>query len=78
MIDEISETLLHREIEKGELAHGIIAKIALNVGKNNPVQNLEDGKALIDSLFQLEEHAYTPNGKTIISTLSLEELAQKF
>jgi len=78
LIDEISETLLHREIEKGELAHGIIAKIALNVGKNNPVQNLEDGKALIDSLFQLEEHAYTPNGKTIISTLSLEELAQKF
>jgi DNA mismatch repair protein MutL len=78
VVDDVSETLLHREIEKGELAHGLIAKIALNVGKNNPVRNLEDGKALIDSLFQLEEHAFTPNGKTIISTLSLDELAQKF
>ena len=78
VVVEISETLLHRELQKGELAHGIISKIAKSAGFSTSIKNVIEGKNLIDSLFQCEEHAFTPNGKTIISTISMDEIALKF
>ena len=78
IIDEVSEILLHRAIEKGELAHGIISKIAKSAGMSTTIKSDSEGKNLIDLLFQCEEHAFSPNGKTIISTISLDEIAQKF
>jgi len=33
---------------------------------------------LVEDLFQCQEHVYTPSGKTIIQTITLEELANKF
>jgi DNA mismatch repair protein MutL len=78
VINEISETLSHREIEKGELAHGIISKIAKSAGLSTSIKSDEAVKNLIDSLFQCEEHAFTPNGKTIISTITMDEIALKF
>lgn len=78
IIDEITETLIHREMEKSELAHGIIKKIAKNGSIQTKIVNELEAKSLIEALFQCEEHTYSPSNKRILSTLTLEELAQKF
>ncbi len=76
--EEIIETLLHGNLQKSELAHGIIAKLAKNGSINTTIRNEEEVTAIINDLFQCEEHTYTPSGKLIVSTLSIEEIAQKF
>lgn len=78
LVKDISETLLHREIEKGELAHSIISKIAKSASLVFSIKNEIEGKNVIDSLFQCEEHSFTPNGKTIMSTINMDEIAIKF
>lgn len=77
IIDEITETLLHREVEKSDLAHRIIKKIAKNGSARFSIRNEEEAKAIIEALFQCEEHTYSPSKKRIVSTITLEELAQK-
>ena len=78
VVDEITETLVHRELEKSELAHGIIAKLAKKGSKNTDIRNEQESRAIIEDLFQCEEHTYSPSGKLIVSTLTIDEIAQKF
>lgn len=78
IIEEITETLVHGNLQKGELAHGIIAKLAKNGSMNTTIRNEEEVMSIINDLFQCEEHTYTPSGKLIVSTISIEEIAQKF
>jgi DNA mismatch repair protein MutL len=78
-IDGILENISFREIEKGEIAHVIIQSIARSASqKKNIVLNNEASELLVEDLFQCSEHTFTPNGKTIIQTLTLEEIANKF
>jgi DNA mismatch repair protein MutL len=76
--EEITETLVHGNLQKGELAHGIIAKLAKNGSANTTIRNEEEVTVIINDLFQCEEHTYTPSGKLIVSTVTIEEIAQKF
>lgn len=78
IVDEIIETLIHRDLEKSELAHGIIRKIAKNSSIQTKVQTEEEGKQIIEWLFQCEEHTYAPSGKLIVSTITMEEISNKF
>ncbi|MEY4792928.1 MAG: hypothetical protein RIT34_1735, partial [Bacteroidota bacterium] len=38
----------------------------------------EEALALVEDLFQCAQHSHTPAGKTIMSTLTFDELAKKF
>ena len=78
VVDEITETLVHRDLEKSELAHGIIANLAKRGSKNTNIRNEQESRAIIEDLFQCEEHTYSPSGKLIVSTLTIDEIAKKF
>jgi DNA mismatch repair protein MutL len=78
-LDSILETLGHKDIEKGDIAHSLVASIArsaamkqLNLNSNEAIQGL------INQLFQCENHIYTPSNKKIIDTIDLESIETKF
>ena len=77
-LSDLFETLLHRDIEKGELAHNIILSIARASSANSEISDQYKGKILIEQLFQCKDHSYTPSGKKIISTMEIQEIAVKF
>ena len=78
-IDTILENISYREIEKGDIAHILISSIAFaNSMRKNPLNNRAAIDQFIEDLFQCSEHSYTPNGKKIIETISLEEINSKF
>ena len=65
-LDSILETLGHKDIEKGDIAHSLVASIArsaamkqLNLNSNEAIQGL------INQLFQCENHMYTPSNKKL-------------
>ena len=78
VLDNMMETLMHREIEKSDLAHKLIADIAKSASRTLSVSTIDHGKKIIDQLFQCENHSFSPTGKKILSTLTFEEIAQKF
>jgi len=78
VLDNMLETLMHREIDKSDLAHQLIASIAKSASKSFTLNHDEEAKRIIDLLFQCENHSFSPSGKKIISTLTFEELSQKF
>ncbi len=78
-LDGILENISFREIEKGDIAHILINAIARSSSqKKNVSFNNESSNQLVEDLFQCQEHVFTPGGKTIIQTITLEELANKF
>jgi DNA mismatch repair protein MutL len=78
-IDLILENVAFQEIDKGEIAHVLVQAIATAAGRNKePLQNNASAENLVEQLFQCEDHAYSPKGKKIIETISLEEIASKF
>jgi len=78
-IDEIFNTVAYQDIEKGDVAHSIILAIAVSASmKKLNLNTNETIQALIDQLFQCENHAYSPRNKKIIETISLDEIGQKF
>lgn len=77
-LSDLFETLLHRDIEKGELAHNIILSIARASSANSGISDQHKGKLLIEQLFQCKDHSYTASGKKIISTMEVQEIAAKF
>lgn len=78
-IDLIIENIAFKAIDKGEIAHVIATSIAAAAGrKKSNLQNNESAEMLIERLFQCPEHSFTPKGKKIIQTLTLEEIASKF
>lgn len=78
-IDSILENLSYTEIDKGEIAHVLISNIAKNAGKTKVISsNKESVIHLTESLFQCEQHVYTPGGKLILKTIPLTEIHQLF
>jgi DNA mismatch repair protein MutL len=78
-LDLIMENIAFQEIDKGEIAHVIVQSIASAAGrKKSSIQNNETAEALVEQLFQCPEHSFTPKGKKIIQTLTIEEIATKF
>ncbi|NBR15326.1 MAG: hypothetical protein EBU01_12235, partial [Crocinitomicaceae bacterium] len=66
------------EIEKVDLAHKLIADIAKATSRNLNINQNEQAKTLVDQLFQCENHSFSPTGKKIMSTITLDEIATKF
>jgi len=78
-IDAILENIAYREIEKGDIAHLLISSIAYASSlRKNPLSTKEAIEQLVEDLFQCSEHTFTPNGKKIIETITLEEINSKF
>ncbi len=78
-LDRIVETIAHREIEKGEIAHELVHSIARSAAmKKMNLNSKEAVNDIIERLFQCENHAFTPGNKQIIDTLSLESINEKF
>ena len=46
--------------------------------KKSPLNNNTSAEHLVEQLFQCPEHSFTPKGKKIIQTLTLEEISSKF
>lgn len=77
-ISDIIEIVCHREIDKGDLAHSLIASLAANASmKKLDLYNNEAVQSLIDRLFLCENHMYTPRNKKIIESITTEELEKK-
>ena len=78
-VDRILETLAHKEVEKGELAHELVGAIARSAAmKKLELSNKDQIQALIEQLFQCENHAYSPSNKKIIDTLDMSIIENKF
>ena len=74
-LDRIIEKITHQEIDKGELVHELILSLSQAATKQKP-QSLSESEMdyLIDQLFQCEQHQYSPSGKKIMNTVSIEDL----
>ena len=78
-LDIILENVSFRDIEKGDIAHLLISSIAHSSSqKKNIILNNEAAEVLIEDLFQCPEHVFTASGKTIMKTISMEEITNKF
>ncbi|MFN5784410.1 MAG: DNA mismatch repair endonuclease MutL [Flavobacteriia bacterium] len=78
-LDLIFENIAFKEIDKGEVAHVIVQSISTAAGKKRTyISNNEAASALIEQLFRCAEHVYTPSGKKILETISIDEIAQRF
>lgn len=78
-LDNIIETIAHREIEKGEIAHELVHSMARSASmKKLNLSTQESLEGLIERLFQCENHAFTPGNKKIIDTLDIDVIDQKF
>jgi DNA mismatch repair protein MutL len=78
-LDRIIETVAHKEIDKGEIAHELVHSIAKSAAmKKMNLNSMEAVNDIIERLFQCENHSFTPGGKQIIDTLSLESIDEKF
>jgi DNA mismatch repair protein MutL len=76
-IENIHDTLGHKEIDKGEIAHYIVLSISRSFSHSALKSKLVI-ESFIENLFQCEDHQYSPSGKKILSTLTLEEIKSKF
>lgn len=78
-IDNILETIGHKEIDKGDIAHSLVASIARSSSmKQLNLNSMEAIQGLINQLFQCDNHMYTPSNKKIIDTIDLESIDIKF
>jgi DNA mismatch repair protein MutL len=78
-IDSILHNLSFSEIEKGDIAHILISNISKNAGKSKVLSGSKESVThLVESLFQCEEHVYTPGGKLILKTIPLTDIQQLF
>jgi DNA mismatch repair protein MutL len=76
-LDELTDAATYSDIESGDIAHFIVAKLALLGAKNFKLQHHQEVEHFIDTLFQCQQHTTTPNGKPIMFTLGFDELAKK-
>jgi DNA mismatch repair protein MutL len=74
-LDSITEKITHEEIDKGELVHELIAALSKAASSAKIEQMDPDAlNHMIDRLFQSEQHQYTPSGKKIMQTISINDL----
>lgn len=78
-LDLILQTVSFQEIEKGDIAHILIESVAKNASKSKTlITNRASVQSLIEQIFQCAEHVYTPSGKTILSSITMDEIQLKF
>lgn len=78
-LDTILSTISYRDIDKGDIAHVLINSISRSSSqKKNVILSNELCETLVEDLFQCTEHTFTPSGKIIIQTITLDEIATKF
>ncbi|MDC3252888.1 DNA mismatch repair endonuclease MutL [Crocinitomicaceae bacterium] len=78
-IEDILDTIGHKDIEKGDLAHSLVAAIARSAGmKRLNLTTNEAVESLINQLFQCENHMFTATNKKIIDTIDIESIDVKF
>ncbi len=76
--DAINESLLIDQLEKGDVAHQIILQIAKSVGNQKKIAQETDAEALIEQLFNCENHLFSPSQKKIMENISMDDIALKF
>lgn len=76
-VQGINENIGYKEIDKGEIAHYIVLSIAKSASLNSLKSKFEP-ETFIERLFQCEDHQYSPTGKKILSTLTLNDIKLKF
>jgi DNA mismatch repair protein MutL len=77
-LDQLTDAANYRDIDSGDIAHFLVAKLAYFAAKNFKITQQEEALALVENLFQCAQHSHTPGGKMIMSTLTFDELAKKF
>jgi DNA mismatch repair protein MutL len=78
-LDLILQTVSFQEIEKGDIAHVLIESVAKNASKSKSlITNRASVQSLIEQLFQCPEHVFTPSGKTILTSITMDEIQHKF
>lgn len=78
-INDILEKLVYQNVEKGEIAHQMIASIAKGSAKNKSQLNGNEAySSLVDQLFSCENHTFTPGGKQIMHLFTWEEYLKTF
>jgi DNA mismatch repair protein MutL len=77
-ISSIHEKLSLSQIDKGEIAHEVVSAISTAASLQQAQWNDESANHLLEQLFHCQDHQYSPRGKVILSTITTEELLQKF
>lgn len=78
-LDLILQTVSFQDVEKGDIAHILIESVAKNASKSKSlITNRASVQSLIEQLFQCAEHVYTPSGKTILTSITMDEIQLKF
>lgn len=77
-IDSLLADLQNRDIDQGDVAHYLVRRLTQNAAKDAQVRGTAEAQALIESLFQCEEHALAPNGKKVMHTVSLVDISSNF
>lgn len=78
-IDKLLEQFQMQEVDKGEVAHAVIAQLAFAGSMSFKLANDEEQiQGFLDQLFAASEHQYSPSGKKIISFISNEFILQLF
>ena len=77
-IDTLLADLQNRDIDQGDVAHYLVRRLTQNAAKDAQVRGSAEAQALIESLFQCEEHALAPNGKKVMHTVSLVDISSNF
>ena len=82
------QNILHQMLEVtheegGNLTDALDRKLALRLSRSQAISSgeilsEEEMAQLVDSLYDLKEHSYTPDGRPISVLLSLEELSTRF
>ena len=76
-LDDLTNAATYADIDSGDVAHFIVAKLAYLGSKNYRLRHHKEVELFIDTLFQCPQHTTTPNGKPIMYTLGFDELAKK-
>lgn len=78
-LDDILETIGHKDIDKGDIAHNLVASIARSAAMKRLNLNTNEAiEGLVNQLFQCENHMFTPSNKKIIDTIDFQSIETKF
>ena len=77
-VNSLLADLQDRDIDQGDVAHHLVRRLTQNASKDAVVRRPEEAQALVEALFQCEEHTVAPTGKKIMHTLILTDIASNF
>lgn len=76
-MDHILERIAYQSIDKGEIAHAVVASIALSTGRRKKINSNETARMVLEQFFQAEEQL-SPEGKKVVSIITNEDLKSLF